>query len=86
MKRFWEIVYDDSMHTMEVIGSSTDDTLMTNNIAEMQRVGMKVHCQTANIDTPKERINLIGYSIENNLYSRLMFEYERLTNKNLKLW
>ena len=86
MKSFWEIIYDDSKMTMEVIGSSIDDTLLTNNTYEMQLAGMKVHCQTADISVAKQNIKVSGYNYENNLYSRLLNEYEQLTKKQLKRW
>tara|TARA_R110002050_G_scaffold44572_1_gene106140 strand:- start:450 stop:716 length:267 start_codon:yes stop_codon:yes gene_type:complete len=84
--RFWEIIYDDENHKMEVIGSSTDDTRLTNNVAEMQRIGMKVRCQTGDINIPENAIELSGYEKEKNLYSRLLLEYEAKTNKHLNRW
>ena len=84
--RFWEVIYDDKLNKMEVIGSSSDDTLLTKNVCDMQDAGMKVRCQTADIDTPKEKMTLSGYQIENNLYGRLITEYERLTGKLMKRW
>lgn len=86
MKRFWEIIYDDTKKTMEVVGSSTDDTLFTNNVFEMQQAGMKIHCQTGDISIPKENIKLSGYTNEDNLYSRLLTEYEQITHKQIKRW
>ena len=86
IKNFWEVIYDDSKRTMEVIGSSTDDTLLTNNTFEMQQAGMKVRCQTADISVPKNEIKLKGYNHEEGLYSRLLMEYENLTKKQLKRW
>ncbi|MCD9014433.1 hypothetical protein [Parachryseolinea silvisoli] len=86
MKRFWEIIYDDDSKVMEIIGTSSDDTRLTNNVVEMQKAGLKVRCQTADISTPKEDIKLSGYKVEDNVYSRLLNEYERLTKKQLKRW
>ena len=86
MKTFWEVIYDESNKTMEVIGSSSDDTSLTNNTYEMQQAGMKVHCQTSDISTSKESITVVGYSHEDNLYTRLLNEYEQLTKKQLKRW
>lgn len=86
MKKFWEVIYDDKTKTMEVIGSSTDETLLTNNVAEMQKIGMIVRCNTPDIDTPKEEIKLAGYTLEDNLYGRLLTEYEIKTRKQLKRW
>ena len=71
MKRFWEVIFDDSKRTIEVIGSSTNDTLLTNNVWKMQQAGMKVRCQTPDISIPKDEIKLSGYTVEENLYSRL---------------
>lgn len=61
---------------MEVIGTSTDDTRLTNNVCGMQMAGMKVRCQTADISVPEEEITVNGYIHENNLYSRLLTDYE----------
>jgi len=84
--RFWEIIYDDENRKMEIIGSSIDDTKLTNNVVEMQRVGMKVRCQTGDINIPEDRHQLTGYEKEENLYSRLLSEYESRTKKQLKRW
>lgn len=86
MNRFWEVVYDDSKKKMEIIGTSSDDTLFTHNISEMQRAGMKVHCQTSNISIPKEKITLTGYNHQTGLYSQLLENYENLSGKQLKRW
>ena len=85
-KSFWEVIYDDSLSKMEILGTSTDDTHLIYNVSEMQRAGMKVRCQTPPISTPKEDIIVKGYEIEENLYARLLIEYEKLTRKQLKRW
>lgn len=69
---------------MEVVGSSFDDTRLTNNVYEMQQAGMKVRCDTADISFSKESIKLPGYTHEDNLYTRLLNEYQQLTLKQLK--
>jgi len=85
MKRFWEIVYDDDKRTMEIIGTSTDDTLLTNNVSKMIRSDMHVRCQVLDISIEKEDIDgPPGYTKEENLYSRLLLEYEKKTGKVLK--
>lgn len=86
MKTFWEVIYDDTKRTMEVVGSSSDDTRLTDNTYEMQQAGMKVHCQTADNSASKESIIVAGYTHEDNLYTRLLNEYEQLTKKQLKRW
>lgn len=86
MRKFWEIIYDDSKRTIEVIRSSTDDTLLTSNISEMQQAGMQVRCSTGDISIPKEDVKVAGYIKEDDLYSRLLREYEALTKKKLKRW
>lgn len=84
MKRFWEVLYDDQRKTMEIIGISNDDTRLTNNVCEMQRVGLKVRCQTVNISVPIYDINLSGYTIEESVYAQLLNDYQQLTKKQLK--
>lgn len=84
--QFWEVIYDDTNRKMEVMGPSSDDTKMTNNVAEMIRTGMKVHCQTADAKYPKEEVKLRGYEKENNLYQRLITEYEKSTGKLMNRW
>lgn len=89
-KQFWEVIYDDKNNKAEVWGPSSDDTLLTNNVAEMIRVEMKVHCQTADIDFSKEQIKeqikRFGYEIDDNLYRHLINEFELLTGKHMKQW
>jgi hypothetical protein len=86
IKKFWEVIFDDEKLTMEVVGTSTDDTRLTNNISEMQQAGMKVRCQTPDTSVQKDEITLSGYTFENNLYSRLLRDYEIKTQKRLKRW
>jgi hypothetical protein len=86
MNKFWEVIYDDENRSMEVIGTSVDDTRLTNNVCEMQGAGMRVRCQTPDISVPKDQITVVGYTHENNLYSRLLSEYEMKTRKRLKRW
>lgn len=86
MKRFWEVIYDDKAQTMEVIGTSTNDTLLTNNVIEMQKAGMKVLCNTPSIEIREEDIKLPHYKLEKNLYGRLLDEYQINTKKQLKRW
>jgi hypothetical protein len=84
--KFWEVFYDDKNKLMEIIGASSDDTLLTNNVYEMQQAGLSARCQTVDISIPKEEIKLSGYKIETDVYSRLINEYELLTRKQLKRW
>ena len=86
MKRFWEVIIDDSKRTIEVIGTSSDDTLLTNNTVEMQHAGMNVRCTTSDISYPKNEIKISGYKYEANLYTRLLAEYGQKTSKQLKRW
>lgn len=86
MKRFWEVIYDGKAKTMEIIGTSSDDTLLTNNVAEMQLAGFDVRCNTADADVDKSQIKLPYYTIEENLYQRLLNEYQLKTGKQLKRW
>jgi hypothetical protein len=59
--RFWEIIIDDSRLTFEITGSSSDVALFTNNVEEMQSIGMKVRCQTPEISIPKNKLAIEGY-------------------------
>jgi len=86
MKRFWEVIIDDDKLTIEVIGMSSDDTLLTNNVVAMQKAGMHVRCTTPDISASKNEILISGYRNEDNLYSRLLTEYEQKTHKQLKRW
>ena len=85
MKKFWEIVYYDDDHKFEVIGESTDDTLLTKNVSEMQKAGMHVRCNTPDISVNKNDIKLANYNPENGLYNRLMTQYESITGKFQKV-
>lgn len=86
MKRFWEVIYDGDAQTMEVIGTSTNDTLLTNNVAAMQKAEMNVRCNTPGIETREEDIILPHYKIEKGLYRRLIHEYGIKIGKQLKQW
>ncbi len=83
---FWEVIFDDENRKMEIIGKSSNDLLLTNNVYEMQQVGMKVRCQTPDISIKRDEITLLGYSIEEGLYGRLLSTYETKTGKLLKRW
>lgn len=52
----------------------------------MQQAGMNVRCTTADISIQKNAIRISGYSYEDNLYTRLLKEYEQTTYKQLKRW
>jgi len=83
---FWEIIIDDTQKTFEIIGKSSNDTLLTNNVCEMQQKNMKVRCQTLDISYSETDIQIKGYKLEENLYARLLSEYEQKTKKQLKRW
>ena len=84
MKRYWEIIIDDNKLTFEITGSSGDITLFTGNVAEMQRVGMKVRCQTPDVSVSKNKLTIDGYILDEGLYTRLLFEYRQQTKRQLK--
>jgi hypothetical protein len=84
VNRFWEIIIDDDKLTFEITGSSGDVTLLTNNAAEMQSIGMHVRCQTPDISVSKNSLTIDGYKIEEGLYTRLLFQYGQQAKKQLK--
>lgn len=86
MGKYWEVVYDDENSKIEVIGQSNDDTLLTYNVSEMQRAGMKVHCNAPDVTNPESNITLTHYQREVGLYSHLLGEYQKKTGKQLKRW
>lgn len=65
----------------------------------MQNAGIKIRCQAPDIDIPENKVKISSYTIEENLYSRLLdipvmlspeirllTEYEKTTSKQLKRW
>ncbi len=52
----------------------------------MQQAGMKVRCQTPDTSVRKDEIKLLGFTFEDNLYSRLLSDYETKTRKQLERW
>ena len=79
---FYEVIMDDSTRTFEIVGKSVDDTKITFLICDMQKVGMKVRCQTAyghlSEAEIEEGFQAIGYSREDGLYSRLLGKFSTL--------
>jgi len=86
MKRFLEIVIDDTTRTIEIIGWSHDDTHLINNVVAMQKAKMNIRCTTIEKEPLKDEIIIQGYTRENGLYSRLLIEYEKITGESLKRW
>lgn len=83
MKTFCVVIFDDREKTFEALGPLTDDTRLTNNTWEMQEAGMGVRCQAVDIPSSQESMIVVGYTREDNLYTRLLDEYEQLTGKHL---
>jgi len=86
MKRFIEIIIDDTSKTIEIIGWSHDDTNLINNVVTMQKANMNVRCTTIDNEPLKGEIIIRGYKSEDGLYTRLLSEYEKKTGKSLKKW
>lgn len=88
MKWFWEVILDDKNSTFEVIGTTTDDTLFTNNIVLLQKTGFKVHCDTPDGNYNEAEVKLMypRYKEEKGLYQRLLLEWEQITGKTAKRW
>lgn len=85
-QHYWQIIKDDSNRSFEVIGKSSNDTLLTNNVCEMMKVGMHVQCTTPpyNSNQSEEEITIPGYKLEAGLYNRLINEYEEKTKIRLR--
>lgn len=86
MKRFLEIIIDDSSRTLEVLNWSSDDTHLINNVSAMQNVKMQVRCDHLDTEPLKDEIIIKGYSSEDGLYSRLLLDYKNRTGKSLNRW
>jgi hypothetical protein len=85
-EQFLIIIYDDETYKMEVLGPMSDDSLIVNNIVEMQKAKMNVHCNSADKSAIKEKLKLSGYNFEDDLYDNLISKYFQLTNKQLNKW
>ena len=85
MAKYWLLIMDRDKQTFEVIGQSNDDTLLTYNASEMQRVGMNVGCQAPDVSA-SQNVTVTGYTEESGLYRRLFEDFEAKTGKRLKQW
>lgn len=85
-RRFWEVIIDRKAKTFEVLGVSSDDTLLTDNVATMIKAGMDVACNTPDSNIPKEELTITGYQSEAGVYDRLLSEYFKISKKHLRRW
>lgn len=84
---WWGIIKDDSNRTFEVIGKLSDITHLTDNVVAMMKAGMSIQCSTPVFDGEEERdIMIAGYQRENDLYRRLISEYQLKTKLPLNQW
>lgn len=80
MKEIRIAIFDNSKKTIEVFVVLNDDSI-TRNIALMKDSGMDVGCSSSfHIDSVIKE----DYLDEDNLYSRLLMEYEQVTGKELQ--
>lgn len=84
--QFWEIVIDDKNRVFEIIGTTTNDTLLINNTCALQREGFKVRCQALDLSTHRSEIVIQGYKEEKGVYESFLNQYEQKTGKALKKW
>ncbi len=83
MEVHWELIIDDNTNTFEVVGTAFSDKFMTDLVVNMQRTGMRVRCDYVKQPYAKEKISISGYKMVEDLYSRLVKEYQE-KNTNIK--
>jgi hypothetical protein len=77
---FWEVFKDDSLRQFEILGTSRDDTLLTNNTAEMIDCGLPVRCETIPLKTYpteeslRESFEQRGLAYKDGLYNECLKE------------
>lgn len=77
---FWEVFEDDEFRQFEILGKSRDDTLLTNNTAEMIDSGFSVRCQTPPLKSyPTEgglrrALEKMGFTYKRGLYDQRLAE------------
>ncbi len=83
--RWWEIIKDIRNQTFDVIGTTSDDTLLTNNVVEMCNAGVLVQCDTPQYtgNETEEDLHIPGYTREKGLYQKVLSEFESKTGRAL---
>jgi hypothetical protein len=84
--KYWQIIKDDSKRTFEVCGQVSNTDPFTNKTIAMQRAGMNVSCVMLPVGTKnssKSLIKFTGYTLENDLYERLLKEFQTIRQKEM---
>lgn len=77
MKAFWFVLKDDDNMTFDFIGPISDDIALTNVVADKQKAGFHIRCETPWLDRYPDMnsvINVmecIGYKQEVGLFERI---------------
>lgn len=68
------------------MGYISNDSLITLNVRQMQIAEMDVNCHGLPEEPIKNEVIERGYEWEENLYQRLLLEYEAKTGRIAKRW
>jgi hypothetical protein len=83
----WQVIKDDSKKTFEVCGQAENTNHFTNSTYGMQKAGMNVSCITppvSNQTISKEKIKIVGYTVEVGLLERLLKHHRELMMKSME--
>jgi hypothetical protein len=88
-EEFWEVIKDEKAKSFEVVRLSKDDTALIDLVCDLHAVGMEeVKCLTCPATKTQKEVEdgmrSIGYTLDHDLYSRLLLEHRR-TNKRTRL-
>lgn len=62
------------------------DNLLTNNVAEMQNVGIEVLIETLDKHYSSDELSKMGWKSDQGLYDKLLMDYTKIANKMLNRW
>jgi hypothetical protein len=83
----WQVIKDDNKKTFEVCGQEENTNHFTNGTYGMQKAGMNVSCITppvTNQTASKDKIKIVGYTIEEGLYNRLVKEHQAIMRNGME--
>ena len=85
----WHVIKDDSKRTFEVVVNDMSENAFTNKTHAMQKDGMNVSCvllPVTNKIASRTSVKIIGYAVEEGLYTRLLKQHQEIIQRNIDLW
>ena len=60
MKKYWEVLFNDSLKTAEIFGPSYNDEALINRVNNLRKEGYEVHCDTPEYSAYSNKMELIA--------------------------